>query len=280
MYLKRCIQPPFKKALRVSKILRMPLMYCIRCTNLYQSPSLVSPTLVLRNEMAVQVSDLALLLEYKIFATRLWKSTTFSWSIFLQSLFTTRGLLGAALNFVAFYLVYSLLKALAYPQCNWTPLYSLDHKHFNLGSFLGSHEPWLGSLTSSLTHPQWYSLILGESTQIFNHWPFSYGESDFSHLHGSIFSSVTCWSPCWQGTYHRGWYHTLWLSEFWWTCDSKIDWPPLLRIGRSDNVEATYWPLYCPYLHRRCSLNYFSIGYPPRLFLDELLPCTFSSTHV
>ena len=64
-------------ALRVSESLSVPLMYCIRCTNLSQSYSSVACTLVIRNVMDVQVSGLALLVEYKLFTTRLWKFTTF-----------------------------------------------------------------------------------------------------------------------------------------------------------------------------------------------------------
>ena len=72
------IKIPLQLALRVSEILRVPLMYRIICTKLSQSSLLVACTLVVRNVMDVQVSGLAILVAYKCFATRLWKSTTFS----------------------------------------------------------------------------------------------------------------------------------------------------------------------------------------------------------
>ena len=94
----------------VSGRLLVPLRYCIRFTNLSQLSSLVTHTLVVRNVMAVKVSNLTLLLAYKIISTRLWNSTTFSWSSFVQSLFTIKISLRAAIDLVTFPFYYSLLK--------------------------------------------------------------------------------------------------------------------------------------------------------------------------
>ena len=68
---------PLPLALRVSGILRLPLMYHIRCTNLAQQSSLGAHNLIVRNTMAMQVSGLDLLVSYKVFVTRLWNSKTF-----------------------------------------------------------------------------------------------------------------------------------------------------------------------------------------------------------
>ena len=65
-------------ALRVIESLLVPLRYRIRCTNFPQSSSSSLCTLVVRNTMDVQVSVISLLVAYKLFDTRLWKSTTFS----------------------------------------------------------------------------------------------------------------------------------------------------------------------------------------------------------
>ena len=65
-------------SLRFSESLRVPLMFHIRCTNLAQLSSLGANTLVVRNVMVVQVSGLAILLEYKVFSTILWNYTTFT----------------------------------------------------------------------------------------------------------------------------------------------------------------------------------------------------------
>ena len=58
---------PLLLALRVSKSLSVPLMYHIICTNLSQSSSPGTRTLVSRNAMDVQVSVLALLVAYRVF---------------------------------------------------------------------------------------------------------------------------------------------------------------------------------------------------------------------
>ena len=63
--------------LRVSESLHAPLMYRIRCTNLTQSSSSGNHAFAVRNTMTVQVSGLALLVAYKVFATILCNSTTF-----------------------------------------------------------------------------------------------------------------------------------------------------------------------------------------------------------
>ena len=64
-------------ALRVSNSLLVPLMYCIRCTNLAQSSSSGAYALVVRNAMDVQVSGLELLVAYKVFANKFRNSMTF-----------------------------------------------------------------------------------------------------------------------------------------------------------------------------------------------------------
>jgi hypothetical protein len=61
--------PPL--ALRISGIVRVPLMHLTKWTNLFQSSFLGAHTLVVRNAIAVQVSGLARLVEYNVFATRL-----------------------------------------------------------------------------------------------------------------------------------------------------------------------------------------------------------------
>jgi hypothetical protein len=62
-------------ALKINGIIQLPLMYLIRWTNLVQSSFLGSCTLVAKNAIAVQVSSLAGLVAYTVFATRLWNST-------------------------------------------------------------------------------------------------------------------------------------------------------------------------------------------------------------
>ena len=91
---------PLPLELRVSKSLLVPLRYRIICTNFSQYSSSGDFTLVFRNAMDFQVSDISLLLAYKVFATRLWNSMNFSWSSFLQSSFAEKILLRAALDFV------------------------------------------------------------------------------------------------------------------------------------------------------------------------------------
>ena len=86
--------------LRSIKSLSMILMHHIRCTNLSQLSSLGARTLNFRNAMGVQVSGLALLVEYKVFATRLWKSTPFLWSSLLQYSFTAKKWLRVVLDYV------------------------------------------------------------------------------------------------------------------------------------------------------------------------------------
>jgi hypothetical protein len=65
---------PLPLALNISGTLWVPLMYLIRWTNLVQSSLSGSHTLVVQNAIAVQVSGLARLVAYKVFATRLWNS--------------------------------------------------------------------------------------------------------------------------------------------------------------------------------------------------------------
>ena len=68
---------PFQLELRLSEVLRVILMYCIRCTILSQSPSSCARTLFFINATDVQVSDIPLLVIYKVFATILWNSMNF-----------------------------------------------------------------------------------------------------------------------------------------------------------------------------------------------------------
>jgi hypothetical protein len=67
---------PLQLALKISGIVRVPLMYLIMWTNLVQSSLSGSRTLVVNNAIAVQVYGLACLVAYKVFAARLWNSTS------------------------------------------------------------------------------------------------------------------------------------------------------------------------------------------------------------
>jgi hypothetical protein len=91
---------PLPLSLRTSGIVRAPLMYLIKCTNLFQLSLSGARTLVVRNASAVQVSDLARLVEYNVFATRLWNSTALSCLSFSQLSSTLKILSGAALFLV------------------------------------------------------------------------------------------------------------------------------------------------------------------------------------
>ena len=86
--------------LRMSGSSCVPLMYLIMWTILSQSYRSGAFTLVVRNSTAVQVSGLARLVEYKVFATRLWKCTVLLCGTFLQSLLTLKIFSGSALVFV------------------------------------------------------------------------------------------------------------------------------------------------------------------------------------
>jgi hypothetical protein len=66
---------PLPLALKISDIVRVPLIYLSRWTNLVQSSLSGSRTVVVKNAITVQVSGLACLVAYKVFATRLWNST-------------------------------------------------------------------------------------------------------------------------------------------------------------------------------------------------------------
>ena len=87
--LKWCIHPPFQNSTSVFTESQWKLAYASDVSHymyqLSQSSLSGARTLVVRNTMAVQVSGLELLVAYKLFATRLWNSTIFSWSSFLQS---------------------------------------------------------------------------------------------------------------------------------------------------------------------------------------------------
>jgi hypothetical protein len=91
---------PLPLACRMSGIVRVPLMYLIKWTNLFQSSVLGARTLVVRNAIAVQVSGLARLVDYNFFATRLWNSTALSCLSFSQLSSTLKILSGAALVLV------------------------------------------------------------------------------------------------------------------------------------------------------------------------------------
>jgi hypothetical protein len=62
---------PLPLALRISGIVRVPMMYLIKWTNSFQSSLPGARTLVVRNASVVQLSGLARLVEYSVFATRL-----------------------------------------------------------------------------------------------------------------------------------------------------------------------------------------------------------------
>jgi hypothetical protein len=62
---------PLPLALSISDIVQVPLMYLIKWTNLFQMSLSGAHTLVVRNVIAMQVSGLARLVEYNVFATRL-----------------------------------------------------------------------------------------------------------------------------------------------------------------------------------------------------------------
>jgi hypothetical protein len=62
---------PLQLALSISGMVRVPLMYLIKWTKLFQSSLLGAHTLVVRNAIALQVSGLDRLVEYNVFATRL-----------------------------------------------------------------------------------------------------------------------------------------------------------------------------------------------------------------
>ena len=102
---------PLPLALRFSESLRVTLIYFIRCTNLAQLSLSGDLTLVFRNAMDVWVSGIDLLVKDKVFATRLWDSTTFTWSSFLKYLYTTNILLGVVLEFRPFPFRYAFTKA-------------------------------------------------------------------------------------------------------------------------------------------------------------------------
>ena len=68
---------PLQLALIFNKRLIAPLRYCIIFTNLAQLYLSGARTLVVINAMAVKISDLALLVAYKVLSARLWNSTTF-----------------------------------------------------------------------------------------------------------------------------------------------------------------------------------------------------------
>jgi hypothetical protein len=91
---------PLPLTLRISGIVRVPMMYLIKLTNLFQSSLSGARTLVVRNTIAVQVSGLARLLEYNVFFTRLLNSIALSCLIFSQFSSTLERLSGAALVLV------------------------------------------------------------------------------------------------------------------------------------------------------------------------------------
>jgi hypothetical protein len=98
-------------ALRISGIVWLPLRYIIKCTILVQSSLSGACTLVVKNSMAVQESNMARLVAYKVLATRLWKSTSLSCLSFSQLSSTFKRLSGAVLVFVPSYFAYALSKA-------------------------------------------------------------------------------------------------------------------------------------------------------------------------
>ena len=65
-------------ATRMSGIFLVFLRYFIRLANLFKFSMSGSPTPVVRNENYLQVSGIAFLLVYSVFATRLWNPLAFS----------------------------------------------------------------------------------------------------------------------------------------------------------------------------------------------------------
>jgi hypothetical protein len=70
------LKMPLPLALTISGIVRVPLMYLIRWTELVQSSLSVSSFLIVKSAIVVQVSGLARLMAYKVIATRLWNYTS------------------------------------------------------------------------------------------------------------------------------------------------------------------------------------------------------------
>ena len=103
---------PLRLDLRISGIVRMPLMYLIMWTILAQWSRLGARTLVVRNTIAMQVSGLDRLVAYKFFATRFCNCTVLLYGIFSQHLSTLNRLYGAALVSVSPPLVYAFSKAI------------------------------------------------------------------------------------------------------------------------------------------------------------------------
>jgi hypothetical protein len=86
-------------------------MYLIKWTKLLQSSLSGAHTIVVRNAIAVQVSGLDRLVEYNVFATRLWNSTALSCLSFSQISSTLNILSGAARVLVPPPFGYALSKA-------------------------------------------------------------------------------------------------------------------------------------------------------------------------
>ncbi len=90
------INSPSFSALRTRGQSWSPLKYSIRWHNFSQSSVSGALTLLVRNAMFRQVSGLACLVTYRVFGTIVWKDAAASKDNFLQSLFTTKRLSGAA----------------------------------------------------------------------------------------------------------------------------------------------------------------------------------------
>jgi hypothetical protein len=90
---------PLPLALRISGIVQVPLMYLIRRTSLVQFSLSGVHTLIVKNAITVQVSGLAGLVTYSVFATSLWNSAALSCLSFLHLSPTLKRLSGAALAF-------------------------------------------------------------------------------------------------------------------------------------------------------------------------------------
>ena len=88
----------------------VPLIYFIICTNLAQSSLSGSFTLVVRNEIALQVLILACLVANNIFTTSWWNSIDYLALSFLQYSLTLKRISGASLDLVQPPVGYTLLK--------------------------------------------------------------------------------------------------------------------------------------------------------------------------
>ena len=166
---------PLPLALRISSNLLVPLIYFIRCTNMVQLSLLGSLTLMVRNETAVHVSDLARLVSNNIVITRGWNSTACLVLSFLYSLSTFKIIADVALDLVPLPVRYTLSKAfiISLMSCSspkWDNLPSGNQRYplkgFNLGYMYWGQNTLLNKLKHTSTCSKkwcmyWYVFFLG-----------------------------------------------------------------------------------------------------------------------